>query len=203
MDILSDVATQAPNAQQRRKRPRFWLGPLLTGAFFAFGYGITYRIITLRSSLQQTSTQTFSAAPFPGERLEQLRVNYDSNSTPLQADVAARETLQAAKRKAKLQLENLAVEAARRREQELQAAVKASEPVVAEPALPPPDPSLPSAPPQSNTVEAAPKKPQPSVIPAANLLRRRDNPQATSEIPPIPLDPSQTFTKPPESSRQP
>ena len=76
------------------KRPRFWVGPLVAGACFALGYGITQRFVLIRSGLQTSEPQSFKARAFPGESLEALRLRHGENGT-LQADVAAKEKIDA------------------------------------------------------------------------------------------------------------
>ena len=87
--------TKAPTAKPKRQaRPRFWVGPLVAGACFALGYGITQRFVLIRSGLQTSEPQSFKARAFPGESLEALRLRHGENGT-LQADVAAKEKIDA------------------------------------------------------------------------------------------------------------
>ena len=87
--------TRASRAKPKRPaRPRFWVGPLVAGACFALGYGITQRFVLIRSGLQTSETQSFKARAFPGESLEALRLRHGENGT-LQADVAAKEKIDA------------------------------------------------------------------------------------------------------------
>ena len=79
---------------KRPIRPRFWVGPLIAGACFALGYGITQRIVLIRSGLEQLEPQSFRAQAFPGESLEALRLRYGGPAT-LKADVAAKELIDA------------------------------------------------------------------------------------------------------------
>lgn len=79
---------------KRPARPRFWVGPLVAGACFALGYGITQRVVLIRSGLDQAEPQSFKARAFPGESLEALRLRHGENGT-LQADVAAKEKIDA------------------------------------------------------------------------------------------------------------
>jgi len=202
--MLNDVATQTPNDSQHRKRPRFWLAPLLAGICFALGYGITQRVMTLRGSIQQTSKQTFQTTSFPGERLEQLRRSQGiTNNADLQADVAAIEAKQAAVRNAKQQKEKLAAAAALRRKQELQATLKPSEPVLPEPPQLPPSPSAATAPPPTNPMELPAVTTQPSITPSSDLLPTQQAPAPTTETTPSPLAAPQTFTSPSEAPQQP
>ena len=75
-------------------RPRFWVGPLVAGACFALGYGITQRVVLIRSGLEQAEPQSFRARAFPGESLEALRLRHGETGT-LEADVAAKELIDA------------------------------------------------------------------------------------------------------------
>lgn len=87
--------TKAPTVKSKRQaRPRFWVGPLVAGACFALGYGITQRFVLIRSGLQTSEPQSFKARAFPGESLEALRLRHGENGT-LQADVAAKEKIDA------------------------------------------------------------------------------------------------------------
>lgn len=96
---------------KRPTRPRFWVGPLVAGACFALGYGITQRFVLIRSGLQQAEPQSFKARAFPGESLEALRLRYGQSGS-LEADVAAKELIDAkASKQAKaLEKEKLAKE---------------------------------------------------------------------------------------------
>ena len=87
---------------KRPARPRFWVGPLVAGACFALGYGITQRVVLIRSGLEQAKPQSFKARAFPGESLEALRLRHGETGT-LEADVAAKELIDAkASKQAKL-----------------------------------------------------------------------------------------------------
>jgi hypothetical protein len=79
---------------KRPARPRFWVGPLVAGACFALGYGITQRVVLIRSGLDQAEPQSFRARAFPGESLEALRLRHGETGT-LEADVAAKELIDA------------------------------------------------------------------------------------------------------------
>ena len=127
------------------KRPRFWVGPLVAGACFALGYGITQRFVLIRSGLEQAEPQSFRARAFPGESLEALRLRYGETGT-LEADVAAKELIEAKaskqanalkqaklameleQRKAKEEAERIAA-AAMERERSQQAVVNTPQPV--------------------------------------------------------------------------
>lgn len=128
-------------APERPTRPRFWVGPLVAGACFALGYGITQRIIVMQGALQKPQREGFAAQPFPGQTLEDLRRLHGDDQQALTADVAAKEAELARQReaeKAALEAERLAAEAKRNAEQ--QAALgplpeqALPEPVWAEPA---------------------------------------------------------------------
>ena len=95
--------TNASTAKPKRlARPRFWVGPLAAGACFALGYGITQRVVLIRSGLEQVEPQSFKARAFPGESLEALRLRHGETGT-LEADVAAKELIDAkASKQAKL-----------------------------------------------------------------------------------------------------
>ena len=87
--------TNASKAKpKRRARPRFWMGPLVAGACFALGYGITQRVVLIRSGLEQSDSQSFESRAFPGESLEALRLRHGETGT-LEADVAAKELIDA------------------------------------------------------------------------------------------------------------
>ena len=79
---------------KRPARPRFWVGPMIAGACFALGYGITQRVVLIRSGLDQAEPQSFRARAFPGESLEALRLRHGETGT-LEADVAAKELIDA------------------------------------------------------------------------------------------------------------
>ena len=95
--------TNASTAKPKRPaRPRFWVGPLVAGACFALGYGITQRVVLIRSGLEQVEPQSFKARAFPGESLEALRLRHGETGT-IEADVAAKELIDAkASKQAKL-----------------------------------------------------------------------------------------------------
>ncbi len=91
MPAETNTSTSKP---KRPTRPRFWVGPLVAGACFALGYGITQRIVLIRSGLEQSEPQSFRARAFPGESLEALRLRHGETGT-LKADVAAKELIDA------------------------------------------------------------------------------------------------------------
>jgi len=125
----------APSAseQQRPKRPKFWVGPLVAGACFALGYGITQRVVLMRAAWQQPQQEAFRPQAFPGMTLENLRRRHGGDKA-LMGDVAALEAVEAERRKleqAKDQAAAIAAEAERRQAEQQAALV---EPVWAEPA---------------------------------------------------------------------
>ena len=118
--------------QQSPKRPRYWVGPLVAGACFALGYGITQRIVLMRASWKEPQQQAFRQQAFPGETLEALRRRYGEDQA-LMGDVAALEAVEAEERKrqqAKEEAEAIAADAERRNAAQ-QAALVA--PVVTQP----------------------------------------------------------------------
>ena len=136
---------------KRPARPRFWVGPLVAGACFALGYGITQRVVLIRSGLEQAEPQSFGARAFPGESLEALRLRHGETGT-LEADVAAKELIDAKaskqanalkkaklakeleQRKAKEEAERIAA-AAMERDRSQQAVVDAPRPIEDMPTL--------------------------------------------------------------------
>ena len=120
--------------QQPPKRPRFWVGPLVAGACFALGYGITQRVVLMRTALQQPQQEAFRQQAFPGETLEALRRRYGEDQA-LMGDVAALEAVEAEERKLKQAMEEAETIAAEaeRRDAEQQAALV--EPVLTAPAV--------------------------------------------------------------------
>ena len=118
--------------QQSPKRPRYWVGPLVAGACFALGYGITQRIVLMRSSWNEPQPEAFRQQAFPGETLEALRRRHGADQA-LMGDVAALEAVEAEERKrqqAKEEAEAIAAEAERRDAAQQAALV---EPVVNQP----------------------------------------------------------------------
>jgi hypothetical protein len=91
MPAETNASTVKP---KRQARPRFWVGPLVAGACFALGYGITQRFVLIRSGLQTAEPQSFRARAFPGESLEALRLRHGETGS-LEADVAAKELIDA------------------------------------------------------------------------------------------------------------
>ena len=60
------------NDQGNYRRPRFWLGPLLAGLFFAVGYGITRRIFTPYDNQLDESVKLFLPKKLPGIGVEKF-----------------------------------------------------------------------------------------------------------------------------------
>ena len=120
--VPARAMTTTPSDQQRPRRPRYWVGPLVAGACFALGYGITQRVVLMRQALDKPQQATFRQNSFPGETLDGLRRRYGADQ-PLMGDVAAQEALDAEQRKANEQAEAIAKQA-KQREQAQQAAVQ-------------------------------------------------------------------------------
>ena len=174
--------TKAPTAKSKRQpRPRFWVGPLVAGACFALGYGITQRFVLIRSGLQTSEPQSFKARAFPGESLEALRLRHGENGT-LQADVAAKEKIDAKaskqadelkkvklakeleQRKAKEEAERIAA-AAIERERSQQAVVNTPRPVEDIPTLNEPAPAAePEVPVMVESVVVEPERAEPELF---------------------------------------
>ena len=113
---------QAEPAQARR--PRFWVGPLLVGCCFSFGYGITHRLVTLQTNPEPPrQPEPFAGLQFPGQSLAAMRRS-EGTTESLMVDVAAIEAKEAAERQAKAKAEEqarLQAELARSEELALQA----------------------------------------------------------------------------------
>ena len=122
LSIPATAMTATSSDQQRSRRPRFWVGPLLAGACFALGYGITQRVVLMQQGSEKPQQATFRQNSFPGESLDGLRRRYGADQ-PLMGDVAAQEAIDAEQRKANQQAEAIAKEA-KQREQSQQAAVQ-------------------------------------------------------------------------------
>ena len=105
---------------QTSSRPRFWVGPLLAGCCFAFGYGITHRVVTLQGNADNPQSESFESVGFPGEELQSLRSLNTEQNTDLQVDMVSIEAAEAVDRKAKQDAEKR-VEEARPSELALQA----------------------------------------------------------------------------------
>ncbi|QNI49494.1 putative conserved membrane protein [Synechococcus sp. A15-60] len=137
------MTTTTTSEKKRPKRPRFWVGPLVAGACFALGYGITQRVVMLRQGQQDPQQASFQQSSFPGQSLDSLRSFYGADQ-PLMGDVTAKEARDAEKRQMLDEAEAIAAEAEQREEQ--QAALR--EPPSSLPAgdlSPQPAPVLPAA----------------------------------------------------------
>ncbi|WP_186539011.1 hypothetical protein [Synechococcus sp. BIOS-E4-1] len=121
LSVSAIAMTTTTSDQKRSRRPRYWVGPLVAGACFALGYGITQRVVLMRQAWEKPQQATFRQNSFPGESLDGLRRRYGSDQ-PLMGDVAAKEVLDAEQRKANEQAEAIA-QKAKQREQAQQAAV--------------------------------------------------------------------------------
>ena len=119
--VPARAMTTTTSDQQRPRRPRYWVGPLVAGACFAFGYGITQRVVLMRQTWEKPQQATFRQNSFPGETLDGLRRRYGADQ-PLMGDVAAKEALDAEQRKANEQAEAIAKQG-QQGEQAQQAAV--------------------------------------------------------------------------------
>ena len=108
----------------QRRRPRFWVGPLVAGCCFSLGYGITHRVVTLQTNPDPPrQPEPFAGLAFPGESLASLRQANDSKG-PLMVDVVVIEAKEEAERQAKAKAEEQArrqAELARTEELALQA----------------------------------------------------------------------------------
>ena len=120
--VPARAMTTTTSDQKRSRRPRYWVGPLVAGACFALGYGITQRVVLMRQALDKPQQATFRQNSFPGESLDGLRRRYGADQ-PLMGDVAAQEALDAEQRKVNEQAEAIAKQA-KQREQAQQAAVQ-------------------------------------------------------------------------------
>ena len=80
---------------------RFWVGPLVAGCCFAFGYGITERVLTLQTNADDPVSEAFTPLAFPGDSLQEIRARFSDEDAALQVDVTALEAAEAASRPAK------------------------------------------------------------------------------------------------------
>ena len=110
--MLVTAMTTTTSDQQRSRRPRYWVGPLVAGACFALGYGITQRVVLMRQASEKPQQATFRQNSFPGESLDGLRRRYGADQ-PLMGDVAAQEALDVEQRQANEQVEAIAKQAQR------------------------------------------------------------------------------------------
>ncbi len=86
--LLGDVLVKAlkKDPQSLKKRPRFWLGPLLAGGCFAFSYGMTHRLLILGSQGRLVQKSSFDEKVFPGIELNALRNLHGGKSLDLLPD---------------------------------------------------------------------------------------------------------------------
>ena len=78
------MAKAAP-APQRRPRP--WVGPLVVGACFGLGYGVSQRLFNLQVGEMVHFGRNFDVQPFSGTSLENLRLRFGSGSESIGADL--------------------------------------------------------------------------------------------------------------------
>ena len=126
--VPARAMTTTTSDQQRPQRPRYWVGPLVAGACFALGYGITQRVVLMRQTWEKPQQATFRQNSFPGETLDGLRRRYGADQ-PLMGDVAAQEALDAEQRKANKQADAIAKQV-KQLEQAQQAAAPVAAPVL-------------------------------------------------------------------------
>ena len=89
--VLVPAENQPSVDQQRRRQPRFWIGPVVAGSCFALGFGVTQRLIALQSGEAPSAKQVFGSQRFPGASLDSYSIGREARTRPLMADVAARE----------------------------------------------------------------------------------------------------------------
>ena len=87
--VAVPAETQPAKLAKPKRRPRFWVGPVMAGSCFALGFGVTQRIVAMQGGESAPSSQAFNPKPFPGVGLQSLRDRFDGASKPLKADVAA------------------------------------------------------------------------------------------------------------------
>jgi len=180
--ISATAMTATSTDQQRLRRPRFWIGPLVAGACFALGYGITQRVVLMQQASEKPQKASFRQSSFPGESLDGLRRRYGADQ-PLMGDVAAKEVIDAQQRKAKEQAEAMAKEAERREQSQRAAAPQ--------PWTPANEPAFSAAPFPASTRdfvgEVAPEPAQPAAVltPGSDSLPEAalPEPEAFTEAP--------------------
>ena len=91
--------TSSPDAPVVAKAS-FWVGPLVAGCCFALGYGITERVLTLQTNVQDPALEAFTPLAFPGDSLQEIRARFSDDDSSLQVDVTALEAAEAASRPA-------------------------------------------------------------------------------------------------------
>ena len=89
----------SPDAPLETKA-RFWVGPLVAGCCFALGYGITERVLTLQTNVEDPVPEAFTPLAFPGDSLQEIRSRFSDDDSSLQVDVTALEAAEAASRPA-------------------------------------------------------------------------------------------------------
>jgi hypothetical protein len=89
----------SPDAPLETKA-RFWVGPLVAGCCFALGYGITERVLTLQTNVEDPVPEAFTPLAFPGDSLQEIRARFSDDDSSLQVDVTALEAAEAASRPA-------------------------------------------------------------------------------------------------------
>ena len=187
----SDQPSDQSQQDIQRKRPKFWVGPLVAGCCFSLGFGITQRALTVQSNAETPSPESFAAVAFPGESLRSLRDLHGRQAGGIQVDVAAIEAEQEAERKAKEEAERRAEEA-KRAEQELQAVI------VPRPVIPQPQwtqPSLPDV--EANLEPVVEPAMEPELEPAAEPTPQAPEPLLESTLPPE-IQPAAAVDTPPE-----
>ena len=170
---------------QASTRPRFWVAPLLAGCCFAFGYGVTHRVVTLQGNVDNPQSESFESVGFPGETLQTLRsLNTDAN-TDLQVDMVSIEAAEAVERKAKQDAEQR-VEEARGSELALQAPTA---PAWTAPTWSQPDQSQKPDPGVTDDTALRPLPPQPASDPDTAVLVSPDMPDSQADSLPVPDPP--------------
>ncbi|WP_320677570.1 hypothetical protein [Prochlorococcus sp. MIT 1300] len=61
-----------------KRKPAFWLGPLIAGCCFALGHGITQRVAILQRNWRKAIEEPFSNKPLPGKSLKALKSDHRS-----------------------------------------------------------------------------------------------------------------------------
>ena len=92
--------SSSPGAPVEAKA-RFWVGPLVAGCCFSFGYGIAERVLTLQTNAQDPVPEAFTPLAFPGDSLQEIRARFGDDNASLQVDVTALEAAEAVSRPAK------------------------------------------------------------------------------------------------------
>ena len=182
------MPTDISAVEPRKRRPRFWVSPLLVGCSFSLGYGVTHRLVTLQTNPEpEAEPERFASLGFPGQSLASLRQSNDTKIS-IAVDVAAIEAKEALKRQGKAKAEEQArrqVELARKEELSLQAPLP--EPSWSAPDLTQPEPLWPQAP---QSVPAA--LIEPLVDPSLDPFKPRD-PLLEATAPEVTVDWSDFF----------